>query len=122
MSIPLPTLSLEWASANVLMPLQSVTNSVFTSVWYNYTLSFDRILPEWADGNFSSHHPSAPQPMGGMLQTLVWSQQRAEAKQAELIGMTSVAEVDSGIFSRAVNAKASFETDAPSQQALSTSG
>ena len=102
--------------------LQSVPNSVFTSIWYSYTLSFDRILPEWADGNFSVHHPSAPQPIGGMLQTIMWSQQRAEAKQAELIGMTSVAEVDNGIFSRTVNAKASFETETPSPQALPTSG
>ena len=104
------------------MLLQTIPNSVFTSMWYSYTLSFDRILSEWADGNFSSHHPSAPQPMGGMLQTIMWSQQRAEAKQAELIGMTSVAEVDSDLFSRTVNLKASFEAETPSRQALSTLG
>ena len=102
------------------MLLQSATNSVFTSIWCSYTLSFDRILSEWADGNFRSHHLSASQPIGGMLQTIMWSQQRAEAKQAELIGMTSVAEVDGGIFSRTVNAKASFEAEARSRQALST--
>ena len=44
----------------------------------------------------------------------MWSQQRAEAKQAELIGMTSVAEVDSGMFSRSENVKASFEAETPS--------
>ena len=103
------------------MLLQIVTNSVFTSAWYSYTLSFDRILSEWADGNFSSHHPSAPQPIGGMLQTIMWSQQRAEAKQAELIGMTSVTEVDGSIFSRSESLKASFEAETPSRQALSTS-
>ena len=102
------------------MLLQTIPNSVFTSMWYSYTLSFDRILSEWADGNFSSHHLSAPQPMGGMLQTIMWSQQRAEAKQAELIGMTSVAEVDGGIFSRSENVKASFEAETRSRQALST--
>ena len=102
------------------MLLQSAPNFVFTAVWYCYTLSFDRILSEWADGNYSSRHPSAPQPMGGMLQTIIWSQQRAEAKQAELIGMTSVAEVDGSMFSRSENAKASFEAETRSQQALST--
>ena len=102
------------------MLLQSSPNFVFTAVWYSYTLSFDRILPEWADGNFSSRHPSAPQPIAGMLQIIMWSQQRAEAKQAELIGMTSVAEVDGGIFSRSENDKASFEIETPSRQALST--
>ena len=104
------------------MLLQTVTNSAFTSAWYSYTLSFVQILSEWADGNFSFHHPSAPQPIGGMLQTIMWSQQRAEAKQSELIGMTSVAEVDGGMFSRSENLKASFEAETPSQQALPTSG
>ena len=106
-----------WASANLLRLFQAITNSAFTSTWCCYKLSFDRILSEWADGNFSSHHPSAPQPIGGMLQTIMWSQQRAEAKQSELIGMTSVAEVDSSIFSRSENVKVSFEAETLSRHA-----
>ena len=82
------------------MSWRSYSNSVFVQHWYTYTLSFDRILAEWSDGNFESIRPSMAQPIGAMIRTVAWSQERAEAKQAELIGMTMVAEVDDGIFSR----------------------
>eukprot|EP01051_Picozoa_sp_SAG22_P017975 SAG22_NODE_2904_length_2114_cov_1.595533_3_plen_81_part_00 len=64
----------------------------------------------------SSSRSGAPLPMGGMIQTVLWAQQRAEAKQAELIGMTSVAEVGGDIFSRAETVLATFEAE----QGLST--
>jgi hypothetical protein len=51
------------------------------------------------------------QPIGSLLQTIVWSQQRAEVKQAKLIGVTSVAEVDGGMWSRANKDEASFEIE-----------
>jgi hypothetical protein len=82
------------------MSWRSYTNSVFVQSWFTYTLSFERILAEWSDGNFESIRPSMAQPIGALIRTVGWSQERAEAKQAELIGMTMVAEVDDGIFSR----------------------
>ena len=42
---------------------------------------------------------------------VVWSRERAEAKQAELIGMTAVNEIDDSVFSRVEGVKATFETE-----------
>ena len=90
---------------------RSFTNSVFVQHLYGYTVSFERILAEWSDGNFESIRPSMVQPIGAMVRTVAWSQERAEAKQAELIGMTMVAEVDDGIFSRVEGVQATFEAE-----------
>lgn len=89
--------------------------------WYCYTLSFERILSEWLEGDFGSCRPGFAQPIGLMIQTIVWSQQRAEAKQAELIGMTSVTEVAADIFSRPTVKSASSETEIKAEQGLATS-
>eukprot|EP01052_Picozoa_sp_SAG31_P036389 SAG31_NODE_4534_length_3158_cov_2.074534_1_plen_637_part_00 len=75
---------------------RSYTNAYFVDQWYAYTLSFKRVLSQWSEGNFSSIRPPQPQPIGGMLRLLNRSQERAEARQAELIGMTSVIEIDYG--------------------------
>ena len=93
------------------MSWRTFTNSVFFQHWFTYTLSFERILVEWSDGNFESIRPSMAQPLGAMVRTVAWSQERAEAKQAELIGMTTVAEVDDGIFSRVEGVQATFEAE-----------
>ena len=91
---------------------RAYTNSVFVQHWYAYTLSFERILVEWSTGNFKSVRPGMAQPIGGMIRTVAWSQDRAQAKQAELIGMTAVNEIDHSLFSR-VNevATAAFEIE-----------
>ena len=95
------------------MSWRSATNSTFVQHWFTYTLSFERILAEWSEGNFKSIRPGMAQPLGAMVRTVTWSQERAEAKQAELIGMTTVAEVDDHIFSRleGVKATGSFEAE-----------
>ena len=93
------------------MSWRSFTNSVFVQHWFTYTLSFERILAEWSDGNFESIRPGMAQPIGAMIRTVAWSQERAEAKQAELIGMTTVTEVDDSIFSRVEGVKATFEAE-----------
>ena len=87
-------------------------NSTFIQYLYEYTLSFERILSEWTNGNFKSIRPGMAQPIGGMVRTVVWSQERAEAKQAELIGMTTVNEIDHSVFSRVDEvATAAFEIE-----------
>eukprot|EP01052_Picozoa_sp_SAG31_P002060 SAG31_NODE_69_length_28130_cov_15.318219_13_plen_521_part_00 len=96
------------------IPWRSVTNSLFIQQWHSYSLSFERVLSEWSDGNFGSVHGGNAWPMGGVLRTLAWSQQRAEATQSELIGMTSVAEIDNDVYTRA----ASFETKASEPSSL----
>ena len=103
------------------MPWKNHSNTSFVEHWYAYSQSFERVLSEWSNGNFSSSRPGFPQPIGSMVRTLKWSQERAEAKQAELIGMTAVVEVDDSIFSRVGSGvKASFETETAAQGALST--
>ena len=94
------------------MSWRSFTNSAFVQHWYTYTLSFERILAEWSDGNFVSIRPSLAQPFGAMIRTVAWSQERAEAKQAELIG-TTVAKLDNSLlkFTRVQVIKESLETD-----------
>eukprot|EP01052_Picozoa_sp_SAG31_P060627 SAG31_NODE_19781_length_591_cov_2.306911_1_plen_196_part_11 len=75
------------------IPWSSASNSIFVQQWHSYMLSFERVLSEWSGGNFGSVHGGNVWPLGGILRTLAWSQERAEATQSELIGMTSVAEI-----------------------------
>eukprot|EP01052_Picozoa_sp_SAG31_P000485 SAG31_NODE_14_length_37953_cov_109.719660_19_plen_583_part_00 len=76
-------------------------NAIFVQQWYAYTLSFERVLSEWSDSNFGSVRPAHPQPQGGMMRTVSRSQEQAETRQAELIGMTSVTEIDyGGVYGR----------------------
>ena len=93
------------------MSWRAVTNSAFLQHWYTYTLSFERILAEWSDGNFESIRPSMAQPLGAMIRTVAWSQERAESKQAELIGMTTVTEHNDSIFSRVEGVQVTFEAE-----------
>ena len=57
-------------------------------------------MSEWSAGDFKSVRPDGPQPLGGLIRILTWSQERAEQKQAELIGMSTVVEMDEHLFSR----------------------
>ena len=93
------------------MSWRSFTNAVFVIQLYDYTISFERILADWSHGNVKSVRPGCGQPIGAMLRTFVWSQEKAEAKQAELIGMTAVAEVDHTVFSRVEVSTSAFETE-----------
>ena len=70
-------------------------------MWYGYTASFERVLEEWSSGNFESVHPSEGLPLGALYRMLTWSQEQAEKKQAELIGMSTVVETDQLVFSYA---------------------
>ena len=98
---------------------RAVTNSFFVHSWYAYTLSFEQILSEWSDGVYRSVRPGSGQPLASMLRTLTWAQERAEAKQAELIGMTAVAELDDGLFSRVKSGgQGSFEDETAAQVGL----
>ena len=76
------------------------SNMVYLQVWYAYTSSFERVLEEWSSGNFEPVHPGWGLPMGPLIRTLVWSQEQAEKKQAELIGMSTVVETNQMVFSR----------------------
>eukprot|EP01051_Picozoa_sp_SAG22_P018479 SAG22_NODE_3121_length_1922_cov_1.937466_1_plen_441_part_00 len=91
------------------MSWRNFTHSIFVQHWVSYALSFERILSEWSDGIFGSIRPGFVQPMGSMLRTLAWTHERAEVKQGELIGMTSVAEFDGQLFSR-IESEAKVET------------
>eukprot|EP01052_Picozoa_sp_SAG31_P002863 SAG31_NODE_104_length_25069_cov_12.917144_2_plen_285_part_00 len=78
------------------MSWRTYNNRTFLGLWYAYSLSFERVLLEWSNGNFSWIRPTIAQPSGGIARLLIQSQAHAEARQAELIGMTSVAELDYG--------------------------
>eukprot|EP01052_Picozoa_sp_SAG31_P000909 SAG31_NODE_28_length_32713_cov_39.100509_19_plen_352_part_00 len=78
---------------------RSYSKSVFDQHWLAYMVSFERLLSEWSENDFKSYRPANVQSLGGLIRVLTWSQERAEVNQAELIGMTSVAEVDSQTFS-----------------------
>ena len=69
-------------------------------MWYAYTASFERVLEEWSSGNFESVHPGEGLALGALFRMLTWSQEQAEKKQAELIGMSTVVETDQVVFSR----------------------
>ena len=94
------------------MSWRTFTNAIFIQTWFRSTLSFERILAEWTDGNFKSVHPGTGQPLGAMMRTLAWSQARSEAKQAELIGMTTVTQMNDNVFSRLeIAATAAFDAE-----------
>ena len=57
-------------------------------------------MEEWSSGNFESVHPGEGLALGALVRMLTWSQEQAEKKQAELIGMSTVVETDQILFSR----------------------
>ena len=72
-------------------------NNVFAELWLAYTTSFERVLAQWEEGDWHETRPAGlAQPLSGLMQTIKWSEQRAEQKQSELIGMTAEAKVDVG--------------------------
>ena len=72
-------------------------NSVFADMWLAYTLSFERVLAQWEEGDWHQARPAGfAQPVSGLMQTISWSEQCAERKQSELIGMTAETTVDVG--------------------------
>ena len=92
--------SKEWLQKTFPREASGVQSSMyFLQVWYAYTSSFERVLEEWSSGNFEPVHPGMGLPMGPLMRTLVWSQEQAEKKQAELIGMSTVVETDHTVFS-----------------------
>ena len=72
----------------------------YLNMWYSYTVSFERVLSEWSCGKFESVHPGLGLPLGPLLRTLTWSQEQAEKKQAELIGMSTAVKTEQLLFSR----------------------
>eukprot|EP01052_Picozoa_sp_SAG31_P039184 SAG31_NODE_5382_length_2572_cov_64.320259_2_plen_526_part_00 len=85
------------------MGWRNYSNSRFFQTWLTHTECFERVMAEWTVGNFASTRAGAPLPISGLMQTLVWCQERSENRQIELIGMTSVNELKSDnvhIFSR----------------------
>ena len=77
----------------------TASNMFFLQMWYGYTASFERVLEEWSGGNFESVRPGEGLALGGLVRMLTWSQEQAEKKQAELIGMSTVVETDQLLFS-----------------------
>ena len=72
-------------------------SNVFAFMWVAYTTSFERVLAQWEEGDWHETRPAGlAQPCSGLMQTISWSEQCAERKQSELIGMTAEAEVDVG--------------------------
>ena len=54
-------------------------------MWLGYTSSWETVLDQWNDGNYSNIRPGSPNlPFAGFFQLIRWSEQRAEQKQAEL--------------------------------------
>ena len=73
------------------------SNSVFAEMWLAYTASFERVLAQWEEGDWHETRPAGlAQPFSGLMQTIKWSEQCAERKQSELIGMTAKVEIDMG--------------------------
>ena len=68
-----------------------VMNIDMATMWAAYQMSFEYLVEQWRQGIFTRVRPSALMPYGGLFQTLGWSQQRGEAKQAELVGTTTPA-------------------------------
>ena len=54
-----------------------------------YANDWRPVLAAWDEGDFTMLRPNSLMPFGGVFQTISWSRTRAEAKQAELIGMTT---------------------------------
>ena len=83
-------------------------------------MSFEKVLAQWDEDIYTAIQPTLPLPFGGLFQTIAYSRQRGEAKQAELVGMATVAELDiADITSRvgnlatasAVEISASFDVE-----------
>ena len=91
--------SKEWLQRHFRRVLGHTSNMIFSKCG-TVTASFERILSEWSCGKFESVHPDLGLPLGPLWRTLVWSQEQAEKKQAELIGMSTVVETDQILFSR----------------------
>jgi hypothetical protein len=121
-----PRCQIEWPTKDFLakqFPAISwtlVSSNIFASQWIAHTMSFEKVLAEWEEGIFTAIAPALPLPFSGLFQAIGWSRERGEAKQAELVGMTSVLEVNiAEITSRFANAAAtsavavgkSFETE-----------
>eukprot|EP01052_Picozoa_sp_SAG31_P040368 SAG31_NODE_5828_length_2306_cov_1.451744_2_plen_370_part_00 len=86
----------DWlATAFPEMTWRTFSNAFFVQQWTSYVLSFEHVLSEWSVGNFKSCRPTDAAPGMGLFQTLKWSQEQAEGRQAELIGMTSKADLSS---------------------------
>ena len=62
-------------------------------MWIAYTTALERLVAQWAEGNYGRARPAFALPWCAMMQTVTWSEQAGERKQAELIGMTAEAEV-----------------------------
>lgn len=64
-------------------------------LWIAVTISWERLLLQWADGDYSNHlAPTNQMPVGGLRAVLTWSVERGKQKQMELIGMTRADEED----------------------------
>ena len=94
--------SKEWLQKTFPGEGWTASNMLFFQAWYGYTASFERVLEEWSNGNFESVHPGEGLALGALYRMLTWSQEQAEKKQAELIGMsTAVKTEDQRVFSYA---------------------
>ena len=78
-------------------------------MWIAYTRALERLVAQWAEGNYGRARPAFALPWCAMVQAVNWSEKAGERKQAELIGMTAEAEV-ANIFT---NNLAAFVTSAP---------
>lgn len=82
---------------------RSNTNAYLLQCWLTYVSSYERAMAEWNNGNFTSLRPNTVLPFAGLQRTMMWSQEKAQQRQVDLIGMTSVAELKSDevqLFSR----------------------
>ena len=79
-------------------------------------------MEEWSKGNFEPVHPGLGLPIGPLMRTLVWSQEQAEKKQAELIGMSTVVETNQVLFSRPEVKSGSFEGQASAYEVETQGG
>ena len=80
------------------MAWSSHSNSTFAILWNAYTACFEKVLAQWDEGLYTAMWPTLPLPFGGLFLTMGYSRQRGKAKQAELVGMTAVAEVRTASF------------------------
>ena len=98
-----------------------LSNNTFATMWLGYTSSWETVLDQWNDGNYSNIRPGSPSlPFAGFFQLIRWSEQRAEQKQAELIGMTAEAEVAMDILTGYVAATGSSEGGDDKASSIST--
>eukprot|EP01052_Picozoa_sp_SAG31_P016624 SAG31_NODE_1107_length_9877_cov_4.000102_8_plen_106_part_00 len=67
----------------------------FICVWLAAVHEWERLAKQWDSEDYGFHQPQSPAallPIGGLLASLNWSQERGRAKQEELIGMTKADE------------------------------